>query len=45
MQELLDHGADIDNKNEDEQTPFHLACMNGHKVKGIFGGLSYNFSS
>ena len=26
---LLDAGADIDNKNEDEQTPLHLAAMNG----------------
>ena len=27
---LLDNGADIDNKNEDEQTPFHLAAEAGH---------------
>lgn len=27
---LGDRGADIDNKNEDEQTPLHLAATNGH---------------
>ncbi|TRY67514.1 hypothetical protein TCAL_06427 [Tigriopus californicus] len=27
---LGDLGADIDNKNEDEQTPLHLAAINGH---------------
>ena len=26
---LLDAGADVDNKNEDEQTPLHLAAKNG----------------
>ena len=29
VQKLLDAGADIDNKNEDEQTPLHLAAING----------------
>ena len=28
---LLELGSDIDNKNEDEQTPFHLAAAQGHK--------------
>ena len=27
---LIDHGAEIDNKNEDEQTPFHMAAEAGH---------------
>ena len=26
---LLDAGSEIDNKNEDEQTPLHLAAING----------------
>ncbi len=26
---LLEAGADIDNKNEDEQTPLHLASIHG----------------
>lgn len=26
---LLEAGAEIDNKNEDEQTPIHLAAING----------------
>lgn len=26
---LLEAGSDIDNKNEDEQTPLHLAAING----------------
>ena len=29
VRRLHDAGADIDNKNEDEQTPLHLAAMNG----------------
>ena len=27
---LVDHGADCDNKNEDEKTPFHMAAASGH---------------
>ncbi len=27
--ELLDSGADVDNKNEDEQTPLHFAAKHG----------------
>ena len=27
---LVEHGAEIDNKNEDEQTPFHMAASAGH---------------
>ncbi|KAJ8026830.1 Transient receptor potential cation channel subfamily A member 1-like [Holothuria leucospilota] len=27
---LLDRGADVDAKNEDEMTPLHLAAQNGH---------------
>ena len=30
MKVLIDHGADIDNKNEDEKTPFHMAAAAGH---------------
>ena len=30
MRVLIDHGADIDNKNEDEKTPFHMSAANGH---------------
>ena len=26
---LIEAGSDIDNKNEDEQTPLHLAALNG----------------
>ena len=29
---LIEAGADVDNKNEDEQTPLHLAAIHG-KVK------------
>ena len=34
---LIDAGAQIDNKNEDEQTPLHLAAK--------FGRIRYKFCS
>ena len=36
---LVDHGADCDNKNEDERTPFHMAAASGHTevVKYLLG--------
>lgn len=40
---LIEAGADVDNKNEDERTPLHLAAKEGRSKYGLLFLQPLNF--